>query len=182
MDCEPTSTRSGRRASMARRSAKGTRTRRRARAATAHIRPLRRMPRPSRVHAAGVTKRRWGSSSRARTRRDSASAGSLNAWRATATMMSPPRARSSSGTTPDSACMKCHSHDEKPRKVAEDIAALLRGARDRAAAARAEVAVASGKGLHVAGVELRARPRHHGRAPRSRASSTRSTRRRSRRG
>jgi hypothetical protein len=55
------------------------------------------------------------------------------------------------GTTPDSACMKCHSHDEKPRKVAEDIAALLRGARDRAAAARAEVAVASGKGLHVAG-------------------------------
>jgi hypothetical protein len=35
--------------------------------------------------------------------------------------------------------------------VAEDIAALLRGARDRASAARAEVAVASDRGIHVAG-------------------------------
>jgi hypothetical protein len=55
------------------------------------------------------------------------------------------------GTTPDSACMKCHSHDEKPRKVADDIAALLRGARDHAAAARAQVAGAHDRGLHVAG-------------------------------
>jgi hypothetical protein len=55
------------------------------------------------------------------------------------------------GTTPDSACMKCHSQDEKPRKVAGEIAALLRGARQRAASARAEAAGAHDKGLHVAG-------------------------------
>ena len=55
------------------------------------------------------------------------------------------------GTTPDSACMKCHSHDEKPRKVADEIAALLRGARDKAASARADVAGAEDKGIHVAG-------------------------------
>ncbi|HEX7602951.1 MAG TPA: cytochrome c3 family protein [Polyangiaceae bacterium] len=55
------------------------------------------------------------------------------------------------GTTSEAACMKCHSNDEKPRKVADDIAALLRGARDRAAEARAAVARAHDLGLHVPG-------------------------------
>jgi len=55
------------------------------------------------------------------------------------------------GTTSEATCMKCHSHDDKPRKVASDISDLLRGARDRAAAARAEVAGAQTRGLHVPG-------------------------------
>jgi len=55
------------------------------------------------------------------------------------------------GTTSEAACMKCHSNDEKPRKVADDIATLLRGARDRAAEARAAVARAHDLGLHVPG-------------------------------
>jgi hypothetical protein len=55
------------------------------------------------------------------------------------------------GTTPDATCMKCHTQDEKPRKVASDISELLRGARDGAASARAEFARAETKGLHVAG-------------------------------
>ena len=55
------------------------------------------------------------------------------------------------GTTSEAACMKCHSNDEKPRKVADDIAALLKGARDRAAEARAAVARAKDLGLHVPG-------------------------------
>ncbi len=55
------------------------------------------------------------------------------------------------GTTPEATCMKCHTHDEKPRKVASDISELLRGARDDAAAARAQLARAESRGLHVAG-------------------------------
>ena len=55
------------------------------------------------------------------------------------------------GTSPDATCMKCHSKDEKPRKVAEDIAVLLRTARERAADARAAVARAKSEGLHVSG-------------------------------
>lgn len=55
------------------------------------------------------------------------------------------------GTTDEAACMKCHSNDEKPRKVADDIAGLLRGARDRAAEARAAVARAHDLGLQVPG-------------------------------
>ena len=56
------------------------------------------------------------------------------------------------GTTDESTCMKCHSKDEKPRKVADDIAALLGGARDRATEARASVQNARDQGLHIAGV------------------------------
>jgi predicted CXXCH cytochrome family protein len=55
------------------------------------------------------------------------------------------------GTTPDATCMKCHSQEEKPRKVAEEIADQLRGARARAEAARASVARAAAAGLHVTG-------------------------------
>jgi hypothetical protein len=58
------------------------------------------------------------------------------------------------GITPDSTCMKCHSKDEKPRKIAEEIAGLLRGARGRAAEARAFVARAREEGLHVAGASF----------------------------
>ncbi len=58
------------------------------------------------------------------------------------------------GTTPDASCMKCHSHDEKPRKAADDIAALLRGARERAAEARAAVARARDRGQHITGAGL----------------------------
>ncbi len=55
------------------------------------------------------------------------------------------------GTGPDATCMKCHGHDEKPRKVADDIAGLLRGARERASEARASVARAREKGFRVSG-------------------------------
>lgn len=55
------------------------------------------------------------------------------------------------GLGPDSTCMKCHAHDDKPRQVARDISELLRGARERAAEARAAVARATALGLRVAG-------------------------------
>jgi hypothetical protein len=55
------------------------------------------------------------------------------------------------GTGPDATCMKCHGHDEKPRKVADDIAGLLRGARERASSARDAVAQAREHGLRVPG-------------------------------
>lgn len=58
------------------------------------------------------------------------------------------------GTTPDATCMKCHSHDDKPRRVAEQTASLLAGARERAAAARAEVSRAHDSGLHIAGTSF----------------------------
>ncbi|MFO0757713.1 MAG: hypothetical protein U0359_14545 [Byssovorax sp.] len=55
------------------------------------------------------------------------------------------------GTTPGATCTKCHTHDEKPRRVAEETASLLAGARERAAAARAAVDRARESGLHIAG-------------------------------
>ncbi len=55
------------------------------------------------------------------------------------------------GLTPDATCTKCHSNDEKPLKAADELAGLLRGARDRAAAARAAVARAGDEGLHISG-------------------------------
>jgi hypothetical protein len=75
------------------------------------------------------------------------------------------------GVTPDATCSKCHSRDDKPRKVASEIEALLRGARDRAAVARAVLARARREGLHADGAafaadrvdtaELRLRPLVH---------------------
>jgi hypothetical protein len=50
--------------------------------------------------------------------------------------------------------MKCHTHDDKPRKVAEQTANLLAGARERAAGARAAVAHATESGLHIAGTSF----------------------------
>ncbi len=55
------------------------------------------------------------------------------------------------GVTPDAMCTKCHANDEKPMKVADTIAGLLRGARDRSAAARATLARARDAGLVVPG-------------------------------
>jgi len=55
------------------------------------------------------------------------------------------------GTTANAACMKCHSNDEKPRKVATEIASLLTAAQQKAAEARDAVKRATGKGLHVSG-------------------------------
>ena len=55
------------------------------------------------------------------------------------------------GTSANATCMKCHSQDEKPRQVADEIATKLKGARDRAAQARATVARAHEMGLHVTG-------------------------------
>jgi hypothetical protein len=57
------------------------------------------------------------------------------------------------GTTPEASCMKCHEKDEKPRQVADAIAATLGGARDRAANARAAVTRAHEKGLGIAGAQ-----------------------------
>jgi len=57
------------------------------------------------------------------------------------------------GVGPDSTCMKCHSHDDKPRQVASDISDLLRDARERAAEARGAVAGATAAGLRVAGAD-----------------------------
>jgi predicted CXXCH cytochrome family protein len=57
------------------------------------------------------------------------------------------------GVGPDATCMKCHSHDEKPRQVASDISDLLTGARERAAEARAAVARAEAAGLRVSGAQ-----------------------------
>lgn len=75
------------------------------------------------------------------------------------------------GLTPDATCTKCHANDEKPLKTADALAGLLRGARDRAAAARAAVARARDEGLHISGApialdhvstaELRLRPEIH---------------------
>jgi hypothetical protein len=64
--------------------------------------------------------------------------------------VAPPTARLV-GTTADASCMKCHSQDDKPRKVAEAIAALLETAREHADEVRATVARARAAGLHVAG-------------------------------
>ncbi len=58
------------------------------------------------------------------------------------------------GTTADATCMKCHSADDKPRRVAGEISDLLAGARDRAAAARAALASGQASGLHVAGASF----------------------------
>jgi hypothetical protein len=55
------------------------------------------------------------------------------------------------GTGPDATCMKCHANDPKPRQVASDISELLRGARERAAVARAEVDRAAAAGLRIPG-------------------------------
>jgi hypothetical protein len=55
------------------------------------------------------------------------------------------------GTGPDATCMRCHGHDDKPRQVADDIAALLRTARSRASDARAAVSRANERGLHISG-------------------------------
>jgi hypothetical protein len=62
-----------------------------------------------------------------------------------------PATASMVGTTSESTCMKCHSKDEKPRQVADELAALLKGARDRATEARASVQRARDAGLHVPG-------------------------------
>jgi predicted CXXCH cytochrome family protein len=58
------------------------------------------------------------------------------------------------GMTPEAACSKCHSNDEKPRQVALDISAMLSGARDRAAAARTAVKEANEAGLKVVGASF----------------------------
>jgi predicted CXXCH cytochrome family protein len=55
------------------------------------------------------------------------------------------------GTGPDSTCMKCHGHDDKPRQVADDIATMLRSASERASLARESVARAHDHGLRVSG-------------------------------
>lgn len=55
------------------------------------------------------------------------------------------------GTTANATCMKCHDNDEKPRKVAADISAMLGGARQKAAEARDSVKRANDSGLHVSG-------------------------------
>lgn len=58
------------------------------------------------------------------------------------------------GTSADSTCMKCHNDDAKPRQVAEEIASMLRRARDSAAGARVAVGRARALGLHVPGASL----------------------------
>lgn len=60
------------------------------------------------------------------------------------------------GTSPEATCTKCHKEktEEKPLKVATEIAALLRGARSRATEARALLAGARDAGLHVAGASF----------------------------
>ena len=77
------------------------------------------------------------------------------------------------GTTPDATCMKCHSHDDKPRKVAERASpALLRGARARGrGGARAVSPARAPRASTSRGAALRARPARDGgaRAARRRA-------------
>jgi len=63
-----------------------------------------------------------------------------------------PATASMVGTTPESTCMKCHSKDDKPRQVADDLSNLLKRARDRATEARTRVQRARDAGLRVAGV------------------------------
>ena len=159
----PTSSTSGRRACTARRSARATRTRRPAPAATAPTPRRRPTRRRSRARAGAATRRRCSSSSRARTRRGSASAGSPSASPATATTTSRRASALMVGTGPDATCMKCHGHDDKPRQVADDIAELLRGARERAAEARDAVARATRRGAPGGGRRAtrstRSRPR-----------------------
>jgi hypothetical protein len=58
------------------------------------------------------------------------------------------------GTTPDATCMKCHSADDRPRRIAEETSSMLRGARARAEAARASVRHAATAGLHVGGASF----------------------------
>ncbi len=60
-------------------------------------------------------------------------------------------ARSSwlAGMTPDSACSKCHSKDEKPRKVAEEVATILRGVEAEENSVSIDVAEARKAGLLV---------------------------------
>jgi hypothetical protein len=58
------------------------------------------------------------------------------------------------GTTPDATCTKCHTQDDKPRKIADQTRALLQGAREHAAEARATLVKAREGGLHVAGAKL----------------------------
>jgi hypothetical protein len=60
------------------------------------------------------------------------------------------------GTSPEATCTKCHKEkaEEKPLKVATEIATLLRGARSRATEARALLAGARDAGLHVAGASF----------------------------
>jgi hypothetical protein len=55
------------------------------------------------------------------------------------------------GTGPDATCMKCHGHDDKPRQVADDIAGLLRSAREHASEARDAVSRAHERGLRISG-------------------------------
>ncbi|MBI2391694.1 MAG: cytochrome c3 family protein [Deltaproteobacteria bacterium] len=53
------------------------------------------------------------------------------------------------GMTPDSACAKCHSKDDKPKKVAEDIAVLLEDVQKAEHAAAVDLAEAKTAGLLV---------------------------------
>lgn len=53
------------------------------------------------------------------------------------------------GTAADSACMKCHSRDEKPRKVAEEIARVLKDVDDDEHRASVDVELAKKSGLYV---------------------------------
>lgn len=53
------------------------------------------------------------------------------------------------GMTPDSACAKCHSKDDKPKKVAEDIAKLLDEVQVAEHSASVDLAAAKGAGLLV---------------------------------
>lgn len=57
------------------------------------------------------------------------------------------------GTTPDATCTTCHTKDEKPRLVAQQTSDLLRGARERAAEARATIERANASGVHIAGTK-----------------------------
>ncbi len=58
------------------------------------------------------------------------------------------------GTGPDATCMKCHGLDQKPRQVADDIAALLLRARGRASDARDAVKRSSERGVRVSGASF----------------------------
>jgi Cytochrome c3/Doubled CXXCH motif (Paired_CXXCH_1) len=55
------------------------------------------------------------------------------------------------GTGPDAVCMKCHANDDKPSKIAVELAEMLRGAQERAQGARNAVARATSAGLAVPG-------------------------------
>lgn len=53
------------------------------------------------------------------------------------------------GTSADSACMKCHERDDKPKKVAEEVARILRSVNDEEHRATVDVAEARASGLYV---------------------------------